>query len=473
MDVVGCREARVLAEVHFGGAALGDKRRTARLVHCAQRMFSRTKGSLNKKMGQWKDSLGLYRLLNHPRVTHEAILQTHRQAVLQRMRQTPVVLAIHDTSELDYTRRGPLREELGQIGNGGRRGLLMHNTLAVTPQRQVIGLVNQLLHKRREVKKKETPRQKRLHPQRESRLWVKGTEAMGSAPAGRLWVDVCDRGADTFEFLCYEQERQRHYLVRAAWDRNLKGEDEQAEAEHRTLHAYAQSLPPLGQRTVQVPPRRGPDGKKTQARTATVELRAGEVTLRPPHYPRGEHGDAPLKTWVVSVKEIDPPAGVQELSWLLLTNVPTETFQQACERVDWYTCRWMIEDFHKCLKSGLGIEQMQLQTRQRLEPAVAMLSVVGAVLLQLRELTRDDKSQTTPAGEIVPLLYVQVLSWRLHQQVREQMSVKEFLLGVARLGGHLGRKHDGPPGWQTLWQGWSELEQMVAGAEALAAMRCV
>jgi hypothetical protein len=387
-----------------------------------------------------------------------------------------VVLLIHDSTELDYTHVGELHDQLGQIGTGGGRGYICHNSLAVRPDRSVLGLASQVLHRRRTVSKAETPTQKREHAERESRLWMRGCEAIGPAPQGRLWVDVCDRGADAFEFLEYEQARGRRYVIRSARDRTLAGEDHVgSDRIHQTLHGYARDLPHLGERRIEV---RGVPGKKGTRRVATVRVSAGAVTIALPHFARGQCTLASIDTWVIHVKEIDPPPppGVEPLEWILLSNLPAETFAAACQRIDWYACRPLVEDYHKGMKTGAGIEQLQLERAERLEPVIGLLSVITAVLLHLRHATRCDAARTTPATSIVPRRYVRVLSGHLHKLfggVRDDLTVSELLHGVARLGGHLGRTRDGPPGWLTLWRGWSKLHDMVEGAEAMSRTRCV
>jgi hypothetical protein len=431
---------------------------------------------LPSKLSQWADLIGLYRLAECEQVTHQALTQPHRQRTLELMRACEsVVLLIHDSSELDYTHITELHDELGQIGNGGGRGYIAHHSLAVTPDGQVLGLASQILHRRRKVAKTETPQQKRRHPDRESRLWLRGCEAIGAAPTDRLWVDVCDRGSDTFEFLEYEQLRGRKYVIRSARNRNLDGADHiGSDRIHQTLHGYARDLPELGVRQIEVPPRPGKKGKR---RPATVAVSAGRVTIQLPHFARGECQLPALDLWVIHVKEINPPsgagAGAGALEWILLSNLPADTFAAACEKIDWYARRPIVEDYHKGLKSGVGIELLQLERIDRLEPVIGLLSVIAVLLLQLRHQARAPDAQAIPARNIVPLLWVQVLSGHLHKQVRSDLTVSEFLRGVARLGGHLGRKNDGPPGWLTLWRGWSDLHRMIEGAEAMRWKRCV
>jgi len=467
------RQEASFGEVHFGKARLGDARRTRRLVKTADLIMHHPGGTLPQKLNQWSDLMGLYRLLSAERVTHRAVMQSHCERTLQLAGQGGgVVLFIHDSTELDYTQVPALAEQLGQIGNGGGRGYVCHNTLAVTADREVLGLAHQTLHRRRTVPRGETATQKRQHPQRESLLWPHGCEAMGAVPPGCTWVDIADRGADTFEFLQYLHEHGRQYVIRSARDRCLAGEDHVAcDRIHQMLHAYTRDLPDLGEQTIAVP-RQQKSKRKAQrpAREARVRIAAGPASIRLPHFARG-HADAEaLDLWVVHVREIDPPAGVEPLEWLLLTNVASETPEQAAERIEWYRCRPIIEELHKGMKSGCGVESMQFEHADRLEPAIALLSVVSAVLLQLRQVARKPEAQTTPATTLVPRLFVQVLcGWR-YKQVRDDLSVLEFTLALANLGGHLNRKSDGFPGWLTLWRGWQDLQLMVRGAEAI---KCV
>ena len=462
-------------EEHFGAAYLGDARRTRRLVQSADTIMSHPAGSLPQKLKDWSQTIGLYRLLERPEVTHQAVLEPHRQRTLALMRQTPVVLLLHDTTELDFSTHPAVADQLGPIGNGRTRGgqpargYLCHNTLAVTPDRGVLGLPSQILHRRRDVPEGERPSAKRDHPDRESRLWPRGCAAIGPAPVEgqSLWVDIADRGADTFEFLDHCHRHGRHYVIRSAKDRRLSGEDHVgADRVYQYLHAYARDLPALGTRAVDVHANRG--RTKRPARTATVSVHAGPARIAVPSFARGECESAPLDLWVIAVREVGvPPDGSAPLEWLLLSNVPTETMAQAAERLDWYACRPMVEELHTGQKSGIGIEDLRFEYADRLEPAIALLSVVAAMLLDLRQQARTPEAEHTPARDHVPLLWVRVLSGWRYKQVRDDLTLREFYMALGKLGGHLGRKGDGFPGWRKLWVGWGELHLMIEGALAI------
>jgi transposase-like protein len=446
---------------HFGQAELRDVRRTKRLVQVAGRIVAHPGGTLPEKMAEPADLKAFYRLMNCPAVTHAAVMETHRQLTLSRMRECDgVVLLIHDTTQLDYTGKHSLGK-LGQIAKGFHRGYLCHNTLAVEAESgRVIGLASQILHTRPEVPKHE-PRKERLRrADRESRLWTRGSEAVGAPPAGRTWVDVCDRGADAFEYLDHKHARGGWYVVRSKHDRVVWADGDPDRAVK--LHGHARSLAVMGTRSIEV----SADADRP-ARSARVSLACGRVTLPVPRPKCGEHGDEPLSAWVVHVMEIDPPAGRGPLEWVLLTNVPADCFARAKRRVDWYARRPIVEEFHKGQKTGCGIELPQFTDESRLEPAIALLSVVAVFLLSLRDAARDEQTRHGPATELVPRAYVRVVNAVRWKDPSRPTTIGEFLLAVARLGGHQNRTSDGPPGWLTLWRGWQELAAMMRGVEAL------
>jgi len=444
--------------LHFGRADLGDERRRSRLIALANQFAAHPGGTLPKKLHSPAMYQGMYRLCKNEAMTHAAVLQSHRELTLEKMREYPgIVVVLHDTTELDYSSRTSLQAGLGQIGDGGGRGYECHNSLAVAADsRELLGLANQILHHRADVPKNEGVAAKREREDRESRLWVEGSAAIGTPPAGCMWVDVCDRGADTFEFLDHEDRTGRRFVVRSQHNRGIYvGHADKSD--RRLLHDYARTLPALGGREVWVQGRGGQPG-----RWAKCLIAAAPVQVTPPHVKRGIHRNHPLCVWIVRAWEIDPPEWVKEpLEWILLTNVPTVTLADALERLEWYESRWIIEEFHKAQKTGCGIEQMQFRHVDRLEPMIALLSVVAVMLVNLRTAARQEDAAQTSATRYVPQQYVNVLSvWRYRER-RSNMTIQEFTLALGRLGGHQNRKGDGPPGWQTLWHGWNELQVMV------------
>lgn len=470
MDAKNSAEMVSFGAAHFANCDLGDKRLTDRLVFSANRFLEHPGGTLPDKLNRNADLTGFYRLANHEQVTHAKLIAAHAQRTAQLMALAKgVVLVIHDTTEVDFS--GLDVADLGPIGHGGNgacRGYLCHNSLAYDYEAgEVLGLANQTLHVRRKVPKGESPMAKRVHPQRESRLWKKGWSAMGPAPQGRLRVNVADRGADLFEFMDAVQRAGDAYLVRSKSNRNIELDDGQGGVIKGKLHDWARQLPTLGTRVVEVQANNG-----NEARTAKVRVGAAAVSLKAPHFARGEHGKENLAAWVIYVGEIDAPANATPLQWILLSNVATQTGQEASERVDWYACRPVIEEYHKAQKTGCGIELPQFTTGHALQVTIAILSVVATQLLRLRDLSRREDAVTRAAQEIVDGEYVEALSiWRF-REARPRMSVHDFCRALAKLGGHLNRRHDGAAGWLVLWRGWTKLQLLVEGARGARLKRC-
>ncbi len=442
---------------HFGAAQLGDKRLTARAVVTANAMMRHPGGTLPDKLAR-PELLGFYDFANNPKVTHDKVLAPHCARTHERMEACQGdVLVIHDTTEADYS--GLNVEGLGSIGNGHCHGLLLHNVLAFDyANREAWGLAGQFVHRRRVVRKGETQKAKREHPQRESRLWVKGVQAVGAVPAGKRWVNLMDRGGDTFESFEQQHELGQFYVVRSKSNRTVQVLDKLGRKIQRKLHPWARKLTHAGRRTVSVSAQ-----EDQPARQAAMAVAYAAFTLPAPTSRRGQHGDAPLSVWVVHLTELDAPKGVRPLEWILLTNVPTQTQASAWTRVDWYECRPIIEECHKAMKTGCGMEHAQFTTRKALEVTIAMVSVVSVQLLRLRDLSRRPDADTTPATEVIDACYVEAIGLWRHKRIDLRMSVKEFLHALAYKGGHLNRKTDRPPGWLVLWRGWMELQPIVEG----------
>jgi hypothetical protein len=450
----------------FGAAELGDRRRTARLVKTFDRMCAHPGGTLPDKLASPPDLRGLYRLCDSERMTHEAVLGPARAYTRARVEASPRdVLVLHDATELDYTTLSSLAGDLGQIGKGDRRGYLCHNVLAVAADSgEVLGLMDQLLHRRDEVPDGETLTEHRDRPTRESRLWVLGTRHL---PADARLIDVADQGADTFEFLEHEAHSGRRFVIRATKPRKVYAGHEPT-GPRQELKAYARSLPELGRFTMDV---QAQPGRKARA-AAEFVVRGAAVLVCPPHAKAGDHGDDPLPLYVVQVTEVSPPEGEEAIEWTLLTNERVQTFEDAWRVTGWYERRWVVEEYHKAQKTGCRIEDMQFTTTDRLEPAIALLSVVAVTLLNLREASRRADAGTRRAATLLSPEYIEVLSLTRYGEVRDDLTVREFFLALARLGGHQNRKCDGHPGWLVLWRGWMKLQAMLDGYRAAQRKRC-
>jgi transposase-like protein len=461
MDVL---DRDTFGQQQFGGVDLKDKRRNCRLIESVDTMIKNPADTLPNKLSRPAALKGFYRLMNHPSVTHESVMHPHYEWTLQQAsEQQGVVLFIHDSTELDYTTLNSMADELGQIGNGNHRGYICHNSLVVLAEtREAVGLACQQLHVRAKADPNETRAQRRTRETRESRLWHRAVDSIGPTPNGCRWVDVCDRGGDLFEFLDAELRLGRSFVVRAWHNRLIM-----VNGERYKLLDYARTLSSEGARTVEIRAKPGRAG-----RVATLEVAWAKVSLLASKQPRGECGTDPLVVWIIRTWEAHPPEGTEPLEWFLLVDDSgVMNFARADQCITYYEARWVVEEYHKAKKTGCGIEQLQFTRARSLQPAIAVLSVVALQLLRLRDLGRQAEKRDRPAREEFPIEWVKVLSaWR-YGKVKVNLTIGEFLMALGRLGGHQNRKHDGTPGWLTLWRGWRQLQAMLAGASAVASLR--
>jgi hypothetical protein len=207
---------------------------------------------------------------------------------------------------------------------------------------------------------------------------------------------------------------------------------------------------------------------KRPARQARLALAWVKLKILPPRQPRGEHEDTPLEVWAIGVWEIDPPAADKGIEWILLTNGAVGNESGAWQRVDWCSVRWVAEEYPKGQKTGCEIEGLQFSSRQGLEAAIAVLSVVAVWLSQMRDASRDEGLASQPAERVVPALWQRVLSGWRHKRACPGWTYGQFVQALARLGGHQNRRSDHPPGWIVLWRGWAQLQAMITGALAVA-----
>ena len=446
------------AERTFGSVQLHDLRRTRRAVKAATNLAENPLGSLPAQMHTWKETKALYRWLDEPEVTFAALMQPHIQQSREQATSSPVVLLVQDTTDIDLSHRRKI-SGVGQIGNERGRGFFVQTVLAVRPQtREVLGCLAQEPFVRIPAPDGEQRHQRRKREERESDVWMRQVQAIGTPESGSMWVHVGDRGADMFPFFQACRSTQTQFLVRAAQNRRVQ----ESEEEITYSLTQARAFPSQANRVLELPARHG-----HQKRSAQLQLAFGQMTLLPPrHEPRASK--EPLTVWVIRVWEEQAPEGEEPLEWVLLTSVPTTTLEEAWERVDWYRHRWLVEDYHQCLKSGCRIEERQLQTVDGLIRLLGLLSPLAVRLLQVRACAREDPER--PAYEVIEPLMLAVLAERTGGSPLS-MTLGTFWIEVARMGGYLARSHDGPPGWRTIWKGWLSLQTLLEGAHLALHLR--
>lgn len=448
------------AQNEFAFAQLGDGRRTKRLMRIAAGLAAKPGGTLPQAFPEWAELKAAYRFFGQRGVSFERIVGPHLERTRQSCRQPGEYLLIEDTTLLDYSGH-PAAGELGVIGNGAGRGFELHSALAVRvenwnldqrPEGVVVGLFDQRCQCPRAAPEGEV-RGQRLRRPRKSQNWAAGFKQAGRPPQHCRWIYIADRESDFYEPLRLCQQHGVDFVIRSVHDRRL------AEGAGHLRQALAGAAV-LGQSTVEVRSRAG-----QPARTAIVQLRSVRVHLDGPWRPDGWQG--PLTDiGVVEVREVDAPQKVKEpLHWILLTSMSCATKAQVQRVVGLYTARWWIEEYHKALKSGVGVEDSQMERSHHLESLIAVLAVVAVRLLSTKMLARARPEAFEAAASFGPQMLA-ILEKKLGKP-KGGWTNANVIIYTARLGGFIGRKSDGQPGWQTIWRGWQRLMWMAEGVETL------
>jgi Domain of unknown function (DUF4338)/Transposase DNA-binding/Transposase Tn5 dimerisation domain len=452
------------AEQEFGDCELGDTRLAARLVKIVSDQASQPSGSYAQASGGNRyDVKGYYRLLNNDReeIDIASLLQTHRTQTIRRMKKQERVLIIQDTTDLNLSTR-PACEGLGQIGTNqtGTKslGLKMHSSLALAESGVPLGVPRIYGYAPQSAKGKDPDRP---IEEKESNRWLEAfQDAMDMAvliPDTHV-IGVTDREGDMFELFHLQRKQQgtkADLLVRSKWDRCLEDSDQK-------LFEELAAAPLAKIVTISVPRQREHASKPSTpgrvslpARSAEVEVRFKEVTLRAPQAPQTK-SLAPIRLWAIYLVEKDPPAGSTAVRWMLLTTVQVVSVKQALKVVRWYCKRWRIEEWHRVMKSGCKILEHQNHTAEALMRAIALDAVIAWRIMLLALLGRE-----------VPEMRCELLFNPCECQVLEMLAQKksltigEAMIIIAKLGGYLNRKCDGHPGFENLWKGYARFSDMV------------
>lgn len=460
METALALDVQAWAAQNLGAAPLHDTRRVERLVGLGAQLAQVSHGVLPQTFREWAELKGAYRFLSNAAVTAEAIQRPHLDWTREACVERGTMLLISDTTDVNFTRATPV-EGLGWSGNAEERGLLVHTTLAVrverwaqdgTPQLNLLGLFDQEVWTRTHApRKKHETQTQRLQRTRESQRWGRAIFASGGPPAWAEWIHVADRESDIYEVFVGCRETDTSHVIRACWPRKVDG------ARGGLLHA-ARHAPIQGQTELALRARPG-----QPARTAVLTIRAATLTVRAPARPGGR--DTPFRVNVVAVVEEDPPPGVDGLDWVLVTDLPVRDLEDCLRVVRIYEARWLIEEYHKALKTGLGVEQSQLETAHALRNLLALLAIVAVRLVRLKLLGRSDPRRELSADDF-PADGIALLE-REYGRPPEGWTARQVLRHLARQGGFLARTGDGEPGWLTIWRGWQRFSAMLHGARLL------
>lgn len=452
------RPPRDWIEAELGGANMGDARLTARLLEITGKFYEKPTANIPQACGSPHAAKAAYRFLDNEKVEWAAILAPHYAAAEMRIREHHVVLAVQDTTTLNYSTH-PHTQGLGPIGDSKHpeRGLIVHDTMTFSTEGVPLGLLDVQCWARSGIGSRQERDYKPIE-EKESFKWLQSYRAVSQVQKRcrkTLVVVVADREADIHEIFS-EQAASRHgaqLLIRA--NRSLNRQVLDGDDSHEALWPVLEQQSVMGESELLVPP-----SEHRKARKAVLAVRSAPVVLKPP---RRKPHLPPVPVWAVLAQETNAPEGVEPLEWMLLSTVEVQHKEDAFQRLSWYARRWGIEVYHRILKSGCCVEERQLENSHRLLNCLAIDLIVAWRIFHL--VTMGEHTPDVPCT-----IYFAPSEWRalvtfvtktkvppLHPP-----SLNEAVRMLATLGGHLGRKHDGHPGAEVLWRGMARLADIDA-----------
>lgn len=438
-------------EAEFEFVRLPNLSRKKRLLSLTRSFYGQPTESIPGACGGIKakaEVKGAYRFFGDERIEMESLLESHYKKTIQRAEEHPVVLAVQDSSSLNY-KTHPATKGLGSLSNEkGDQGVMLHDTLALTPDGLPLGLLDVQVWSRspEEYGKKIDRKSKRIED-KESNKWLKSfraVEKLTEQSKGTTWVSVGDREADIYELFELAKVSRTHLLIRSIQNRKTR--------EEANLWDLLEQESTLGKMIVQVP-----KSDKRKAREAILEIRVRKVDVVKP---KSRDGKGAVDLWALLVSERNTSKGEEPLRWKLLTTLEVTNFEQAKEKVEWYAARWGVEVYHRTLKSGCKVEERQLGSVEKIKRCLAIDLVVAWRIYYLTMQGRKRPDVSCDA-------YLEEAEWKTLAYYKDNIPEKEVkpptlweaILLIAALGGFTGGKGK-MPGTQVLWRGLRRLHDM-------------
>lgn len=447
----------VLSE--FDGVSFNDTRLVNRFVTIACDGMENPAAPINQASADWAATKGAYRFFRNAKVDRAQILEAHQKNTIERMKDHKVVLAIQDSCLLDFSNHTNLKGK-GPIGTRIQNltGYVMHSTLAVTPAGTPLGLLTHSLWARDEIKVNRNAKNRHLPTEnKESIKWINALkETCAVAPIDVEVIHLTDREADFYEYFEWIEKLNQKCITRAHFNREIKDESRMWDFMAKQPVSYEEFIT-VSKNRVHV------GGKNRQIdkiqREARVEVKVAQVTFNPPS---GAKKRKSIKMNLVLVKEINPPECEEPVEWMLITNLAIGTQKQISQIIEYYRLRWLIEEYHKILKTGCRIEECRLEDTEALFRYITLFCIIAWRIFWIVRIQRINPEAPCTVG-------IDESEWKalycyLHktQKVPDKVpTIREAVVWIARLGGFLARKGDGEPGIITIWRGWTRLNDIV------------
>lgn len=432
----------------------GDVRREERFVTIINNITNQPGASIPRQNQSWYDTKACYEFFKNEEVSVEGLKDTMMLYGAQQVSDEIQLLIVHDISNISYNDLEA--EGLGYLDNKEGRGILCYSSLAVTTTGLPLSLLYQHTWTRpldelgKSAKRKKVP-----FKDKQSYRWYEGmTEVNGLLGEQVHKIHIADREADIYELFFHSYHSKTDLLIRACHNRNL------SDGSHLWESIACEHVAAIVD--LDIPDETGKKKQKVKA-----EVRYHEVEILRPSTSKNSYESVTLTA--IEIKEISSKTRKEELvHWKLLTTLEVKSIQDVLQCVKWYRFRWLIERFHFVLKSGTKIEELQLKEAERLQKAITVYSIAAFRIMQLVYEARhhpDISCEVVLTKKQWITLYMLI---NAKAKIPSQPpSLQQAVQWIGRLGGHLGRKSDGPPGLKTIWLGYQQLCQATSVYELM------
>ena len=427
------------AQIQFEGLNLGDKRLNRRAQLIAVNMMKKPSASINMQSENWNEAKGAYRFFDSEKVSFQKLIKPHTESVKSKANSLELVLAIQDTCYISYGHH-PSVTGLGHIGPEKTSGVILHNTLAVDPSSKhpsVIGVLDQCIHNRKDAKDDDW---------KETKLWQEASSRINIDVTKTRVIEVMDREGAVFDIMKHCLSLRHEFLIRTKSNKYVRNP-----FRHQIIEAGSK-VAITGHIKIDVQKKKGQEKRK-----AELEIKSLPIEVPGPHGRKDES----INCTLVQAVEVNPPKNQEPLCWYLLTSVKVNSLRDTLKVIEWYRYRWIIEEYHKCIKTGCKVQEKQLKSSFRIENYLGIAGIIAIKLLKIRDLMRTNPNEL--ASKTVDRLSLKII--QNYHKINKELTIKEYYILVAKMGGFLNRKSDGNPGWQTLWKGQLQLFWMVEGAK--------
>jgi hypothetical protein len=458
--------ARMLEDL--SRADLGDPRRVSRAQLVMGRLAAKPDASLPDALVTDAELEGAYRLFGNDQVSFERVFDAHALGTAERARGLGLVLAIHDTTHCQFRHADP--KEVGYL-NTGKPGFPLHLTLLVDTHqwRRPLGLTHGEVLPRSKPPRRGGAKRKpstsyatSKDPDREFLRWQRGIDLTEARliGTGTAVIHIADRESDSYALMATCLRQGQRFIFRARNNRSTLQAG--AKVPIRTLIDGAAVVlereVPLSRRLGASAPATRRTHPPRESRVARLCFSQTTATFCRPSIVRA-HMPKTIDVNVLHVFEQDAPDGQAPVDWLLYTTEPLETVAQIEAVVDYYRCRWQIEELNKALKTGCVVQERRLESLDALTTMLALSLPIAVELLALRTLARADS--TYPANTVLTTQQLAALRHISHRPLPKKPTVQDALWCIAGLGGHI--KNNGAPGWQVLQRGMEKFVAFAAG----------